>query len=82
MEAKPLRRDEPVIDAKYQPLDNLNQFTEAVCRRLPMMGAGDPEGVAESTAPRIYIRTDGPPWLYVKPVNSVAGDRKAGWEAV
>lgn len=82
MALSPLSRNNPVVDQDGKPLQSLNLFSEEVARRHLLIGDGDPDGVVESTAPRLYVRADGPPWLYVKPVNSVAGDRKAGWEAV
>jgi hypothetical protein len=66
------------------PLQVLQIFSQE-CARLPMLsGAGTPNGTQSARATRTYMDTDKSSGfrLWIKTVDSVAGDAAQGWESL
>lgn len=72
----------PLVDEKGYPTQWLQIFGEQV-RHLPtLVGAGSPAGNYSANAGRFYIDTAGAVGakLWIKVLDSVAGDDSQGWE--
>ena len=88
MQVNELSRAEKAVDTQGRPTEKLHLFSVAVAdvfnNFLPISGSGNPEGVVESLANRMYFDLSGAPGsrLYWKAVDDVAGDKSAGWELV
>lgn len=76
-----LPADRPIIDERGTMTQHLRRFMNAVARLSILEGSGSPEGVEEAMATRLYMDTAGTAGaiLYIKRVDSVAGDKTAGW---
>ena len=84
MAPRPLTRNIPVIDSYGMPLQVLQIFSQE-CARLPMLsGVGTPNGTQSARATRLYMDIDKSSGfrLWIKTVDSVAGDAAQGWESL
>lgn len=73
-----------IVDSTGSMLRNFKAWVNLVTELSTLEGEGSPEGVVSARSTRQYMNTTGSPGdrLYIKTVDSVAGDDKAGWEAL
>lgn len=73
---------EASIDANGNMFQRFRDWTQAITRVVNLStmatGSGTPEGNLEAFTNKLYIDTTGPS-IYWKSVDSVAGDKSAGW---
>lgn len=74
----PLTRNQPVVDAEFKPLQNLQIFSEQCAAFSWMSGAGSPEGVISARKFRQYM-DDITGQTYIKRVDDIGGDTTLGW---
>jgi hypothetical protein len=73
-----------IVDNTGSMLRNFKTWVNLVTDMAIIEGAGSPEGVVSARTTRQYMDKEGSAGnrLYIKTVDSVAGDNKNGWELV
>lgn len=84
MSLTPIPQSSQVVDGGGYMTQIFRNFLNTVARLSIMTGSGSPNGVIEARATRLYMDTAGSAGniLYIKQVDSVAGDKTQGWVLV
>lgn len=79
-----LSANRPFLELSLTMTQQTRRFMNAVARFSILEGSGSPEGVEEARTTRLYMDTAGTAGeiLYIKQVDSVAGNKTAGWVLV